>query len=103
MLNPKPPDPEAAFAFPANVFPAEIPEKSAKARAASNLEAKPMSRTTSMLTRSNAAAFDFDVVSDVSRPPARKPDPVPEPTPESSAAGPETLRTVRDDPAKTAG
>jgi hypothetical protein len=36
-----------------------------------------MSRSTQTLTRAQAAAFDFDVVTDVPAKPARKPKPAP--------------------------
>jgi hypothetical protein len=40
-----------------------------------------------MLTRAAAAAFDFDVVTDVAPRPSRKPDPVPEtPAPNQGVA-----------------
>jgi hypothetical protein len=87
LLNPKPPDPEAAFVFPAQLFPAEIPEKPAR-RSRGFLTRRPiMSRSTEMLTRAAAAAFDFDVVTDVAPRPSRKPDPVPEtPAPNQGVA-----------------
>ena len=37
----------------------------------------PMSRSTQTLTRAQAAAFDFDVVTDVPAKPVRKPEPAP--------------------------
>lgn len=38
-----------------------------------------MSRNIAPLTHAGAAAFDFDVVTDVPPPPVRKPNPAPEP------------------------
>jgi hypothetical protein len=80
LLNPKPPDPEAAFAFPAIRLPAAIPEKTAEEiEPLPNLEALLMSsRSMPAITRTAAAAFDFDVVSDDAPRPSRKPDPAPE-------------------------
>jgi hypothetical protein len=80
LLNPKPPDPEAAFAFLAHrLFRPRSPKNRHKARAASKLEARLMTRSTQTLARANAAAFDFDVVTDVAPRPSRKPDAAPEP------------------------
>lgn len=98
LLNPKPPDPEAAFAFPAFFFPAEIPEKPPKIERLPN-GGQTMSRSTQTLTRPTAAAFDFDVVTDVKPRPALKPQGVPK----SSAAGAETKEAVPQDPLKAAG
>jgi hypothetical protein len=79
LLNPKPPDPEAAFAFPAFSHSGrETPEEPPEDRAASNLEAQLMTRSTQIPTRARAAAYDFDVVTDVTPRPARKPDAVPD-------------------------
>jgi hypothetical protein len=103
LLNPKPPDPEAAFAFPAHHLSGRDPRKTPpKDRAASKLEAQLMSRSTQTLnralTRAAAAAFDFDVVTDVSpRPRATPlaPDPARPDTKPNSVADP--------DPGKTTG
>jgi hypothetical protein len=79
LLNPKPPDPEAAFAFPASVFRPQSPKNRCKDERLPNLEALLMSsRSTQTLTRTTTAAFDFDVVSDVAPRPSRKPDAVTE-------------------------
>jgi hypothetical protein len=80
LLNPKPPDPEAAFAFLAHLFfRPRFPKNRLKARAASKLEAWFMSRSTPTLTRASTTAFDFDVVTDVTPRLSRKPDAAPEP------------------------
>jgi hypothetical protein len=78
---------------------AAIPEKPPKARAASKLEAMPMSvsRSTGRLTRAEAAAFDFDVVTDT---PPPRPRP---PTAEPAAAGAETKPPARADPLEAKG
>jgi hypothetical protein len=53
-----------------------------------------MNRSTPTLARANAAAFDFDVVTDVAPRPSRKPDAAPEPAQPDPGA--------RRAPAKTA-
>jgi len=70
LLNPKPPDPEAAFAFPGRGNPAEHPENQPRTGWLPELEVQ-MSRSLETTARLRPAAFDFDVVTDA--PPPREP------------------------------
>jgi hypothetical protein len=96
LLNPKPPDPEAAFAFQAITLPAENSEKRHEDRAAPHQETKLMSisRSTQTAIPARAAAFDFDVVSDAPVRPSRKPDPAPEAAPPEPRLPRETAKTA---------
>jgi hypothetical protein len=73
LLNPKPPDPEAAFAFQAHLPRPRTPRNARQIERLPNQEAKSMLRSTQTLAR--AAAFDFDVVTDVPSKPKPAPDP----------------------------
>ena len=53
-----------------------------------------MSRSTQTLTRAAAAAFDFDVVTDVSPRPARKPETTPEIAQPDASPAPEKVKTT---------
>jgi hypothetical protein len=73
LLNPKPPDPEAAFAFQAHLPRPRTPRNARPIEQLPALEAKSMMRSSQALAR--AAAFDFDVVTDVPARPKPAPDP----------------------------
>ena len=91
MLNPKPPDPEAAFAFQTFLLPVSIRRQPPKVERLPNLEAL-MSRPLSTSNRPNVpVGFDFDVVTDspadLRRAPARPGKAAAESLPASQEAG----------------
>jgi hypothetical protein len=93
LLNPKPPDPEAAFAFQAQFFRARTPRNVKQIERLPTLEAQPMQRPQTLARAS--AAFDFDVVTDA---PARRPPAAPRP----KAGEPETKPLPREAPSEAA-
>jgi hypothetical protein len=93
LLNPKPPDPEAAFAFQAIALRPRTPRNARKIERLPAQEADmSISRSIQAPARASAAAFDFDVVSDAPARPSRKPDPAPETAPPERGLERETAK-----------